>query len=257
MPSKSDSEPVDHRPGCTAPGRGRSSPPYLPANKCIIWYTSMIVIESEKIVHSKLQHSDKYSTIWVEQPRGELKNESNILNASEEKNTWITSTKVAKTGIHASPDEPQNKEQIWIKVIKGWQIITSWWGAGIQGVESELTAEEIYDDKRVGNYRDRRLEAMGRTEGRERLIVAEWMSGRTQRRKQIKTKEKQKEREELRKLSKRWCQEIQRLTLLTKTDPCSCKAVSIICIPSSTFSSSSLLPTTCTPRGRPCIFSAS
>jgi hypothetical protein len=33
--------------------------------------------------------------------------------------------------------------------------------------------EGTYDDKRVGNYRDRRLEAMGQTERRERLIVAE------------------------------------------------------------------------------------
>ena len=42
--------------------------------------------------------------------------------------------------------------------------------------------------KVVGNYRDRRLEAMGRMEGRERLIVAERMSGRTKRRKQRKSK---------------------------------------------------------------------
>lgn len=33
--------------------------------------------------------------------------------------------------------------------------------------------EGTYDNKGVGNYSDRRLEAMGRTERRERLMVAE------------------------------------------------------------------------------------
>jgi hypothetical protein len=70
-----------------------------------------MVIKGGKTVDSRLQDSDKYSIIY-EQPRGELKNESNILNASEGKNTWITKSKVDKTEIHASPDESQNREQI-------------------------------------------------------------------------------------------------------------------------------------------------
>jgi hypothetical protein len=95
------------------------------------------------------------------------------LNACEEKNTWITNSKVAKTGIHASPKETKQRTDM-NKSYKG--VSNNYFLMRRRYPRSGVRVDggrNIYNDKRVGNYRDRRFEAMGWTEGRERLIVAE------------------------------------------------------------------------------------
>ena len=102
-----------------------------------------------------------------------------------------TYSQFAARGIHASPEEPKQRTDM-NKSYKG--VTNNYFLMRHRYPKSGIRVDgggNIYDDKGVGNYRDRRLEAMGRMEGRERLIVSERMSGRTQRRKQIKRKEKQ------------------------------------------------------------------